>query len=60
VRTSSSITETALRRIHDDKAYDPPNLDKAFREYVRGLSDNQIPPRLAYFEGTPAGKPVTP
>jgi uncharacterized protein (DUF2235 family) len=59
IKPGELVHETALRRIHDDATYNPPNLDKAFCEHVRGLAENEIPPRLAYFERVPAGKPVT-
>jgi len=43
------LHESALRRLRENRKYNPANLSRGFRRYVREqLSDNQIAPLHAY------------
>ena len=46
------LHESTLRRLKDDLDYEPSSISRAFRQYVRGLTE--IPPTLPYAKSPPA------
>ena len=59
IKDGELLHQSALLRLRGDAKYNPVNLSRAFRRYVRGLKDDEIPPVMAYAKAAPAAAPQT-
>lgn len=57
IKDGELLHESTIRRLRGDKKYNPTNLSRAFRQFVRELQDNQVPPVIAYSKAAAAAKP---